>query len=230
MAGVWYVGRDGAQLGPFSEAELRAQAARGDLSPEDLVWRQGMQSWTPAGEVAGLLSGGPSRSAGNPYAAPASDRLGSRSSRGPGGDEYAEFLPRVVAFILDAVFVGAIACIPTFGLAFAVMAAAGNDPDARSAASALGNCLANIVGLLIGVTYYATLDSSAKQGTWGKQIMGIKVTDLEGNRITFLRALGRYFGRIVTSLTCGIGMLTPLFTERKQTIHDMLAGCLALKR
>ena len=60
--------------------------------------------------------------------------------------------------------------------------------------------------------------------------MGIKVTDMSGNRITIGRAVGRYFARFITVFTCGIGLLMPLFTEKKQTLHDMIAGCLALKK
>jgi uncharacterized RDD family membrane protein YckC len=83
---------------------------------------------------------------------------------------------------------------------------------------------------LIGLAYYVVLETSPKQGTWGKQIVGIKVTDMSGNRITIGRAIGRYFAKFITAFTCGIGLLMPLFTEKKQTLHDMIAGCLALKK
>ena len=79
------------------------------------------------------------------------------------------------------------------------------------------------------MAYYVTAETSKKQGTWGKQILGIKVTDLQGNRITVGRAIARYFAKVITGLTLGIGLLMPLFTDKKQTLHDMIAGCLALK-
>ena len=104
------------------------------------------------------------------------------------------------------------------------------DPDYQLLASALSNCCSSVVNLLISVIYYVTLETSAKQGTWGKQIVGIKVTDLQGNRITIGRAVGRYFAKFITGCTCGIGMLMPLFTDKKQTLHDMIAGCLSLKK
>ncbi|NBW87947.1 MAG: RDD family protein, partial [Planctomycetia bacterium] len=72
-------------------------------------------------------------------------------------------------------------------------------------------------------------ETSAKQGTWGKQIVGIKVTDIQGRRITTGRAIGRFFAKIITGMTCGIGYLLPLFTDRKQTLHDLISECLALK-
>jgi uncharacterized RDD family membrane protein YckC len=78
--------------------------------------------------------------------------------------------------------------------------------------------------------YFVGYETSDKQGTWGKQILGIKVTDLYGRRITTGLAVGRFFANIISNLTCGIGYLLPLFTDRKQTLHDLICGCLALKK
>ena len=80
------------------------------------------------------------------------------------------------------------------------------------------------------IVYFVGYETSAKQGTWGKQIVGIKVTDLDGRPITTGRAVGRFFAKILSNLTCGIGYLLPLFTEKKQTLHDLICGCLALKK
>jgi len=144
--------------------------------------------------------------------------------------QYADFLPRVGAALLDGLFTGLIGCIPAGGIAFVLLAMASNSPESQQAASALVSCCFQIVYQLIALIYFVTLESSTKQGTWGKQIVGIKVTDLAGNRISIGRAFGRYFAKILTGLTCGIGLLMPLFTEKKQTLHDMIAGCLALKK
>jgi len=60
--------------------------------------------------------------------------------------------------------------------------------------------------------------------------VGIKVTDLNGDRISFTRATGRYFGRIITNLTLLIGYIMAGFTDRKQALHDMIASCLVVKK
>jgi uncharacterized RDD family membrane protein YckC len=144
--------------------------------------------------------------------------------------EYADFLPRVGALLLDYLFTALMGCVPAFGIGFVLVALAGNSPDDQQAAGLVANCCSQVLGLLIGLVYYVTLETSTKQGTWGKQIVGIKVTDLQGNRISVGRSIGRYFAKIITGLTCGIGLLMPLFTEKKQTLHDMIAGCLSLKK
>ena len=74
--------------------------------------------------------------------------------------------------------------------------------------------------------YEALMTSSSYQATLGKMIFGMKVTDLYGNRISFARATGRYFAKLLSGMILGIGFLMVAFTERKQGLHDMLAGTL----
>lgn len=235
MADNWYVGRNGERTGPFTAAQVRQMAAGGGLKPTDMVWKEGMANWVAASTIRGLFAGPsiPAPVVGPPAVSGGTDFQFTQ----PGAQstfarpmEYAEYMPRVGAALLDSLFVGLMGCIPGIGIGVLFMALAGNDSDAQGGAAVLANLCAQLVGLLIGVTYYVVLETSPKQGTWGKQIVGIKVTDLEGNRITVGRALGRYFAKMLTSCTFGIGLLMPLFTEKKQTLHDMIAGCLALKK
>jgi uncharacterized RDD family membrane protein YckC len=74
--------------------------------------------------------------------------------------------------------------------------------------------------------YEALMESSSYQATLGKMIFGMKVTDLYGNRIDFARATGRHFAKILSGLILCIGFIMVGFTERKQGLHDMLAGTL----
>jgi uncharacterized RDD family membrane protein YckC len=78
--------------------------------------------------------------------------------------------------------------------------------------------------------YYALMESSSKQATLGKMALGLKVTDLNGARISFAKASGRYFGKILSSFLCLIGYIMAGFTERKQALHDMMAGSLVMKK
>ena len=83
---------------------------------------------------------------------------------------------------------------------------------------------------ITGWLYFAGLESSSKQATPGKMAMGIQVTDLNGHRISFGRATARYLGKILSSMILMIGYLMVLFTARKQGLHDLLAGCLVVRR
>ena len=109
--------------------------------------------------------------------------------------------------------------------------------------------LFKIFGILLGWVYYAIMESSPQQGTLGKMAVGIAVTDLKGNRISFGRATGRYFcmyltaitfviyiftdtyfGICLTAITLAIDYIIAAFTGKRQTIHDMIASCLIIKK
>jgi uncharacterized RDD family membrane protein YckC len=54
---------------------------------------------------------------------------------------------------------------------------------------------------------------------------------MAGQRISFMRATGRHFGKIVTSfIPLGIGYAMAGFTQKRQALHDMIASCLVLRR
>ncbi|MFH0847402.1 MAG: RDD family protein [Chloroflexota bacterium] len=121
---------------------------------------------------------------------------------------YASFWQRLVAALLDGLIVGAASSIVLPG-----------GPEASGS-----------LGIVIGWLYYALLESSKSQATVGKMVLGIIVTDMNGNRISFSKATGRFFGKILSALTLGIGFLMIAFTEKKQGLHDKLAGTLVLKK
>jgi uncharacterized RDD family membrane protein YckC len=95
-----------------------------------------------------------------------------------------------------------------------------------------GSQQATALRLLMGLAswlYFAAFESSRWQATPGKKVLGLRVTDLEGKRLSFIRASGRYFGKIISSLLLGLGFVMAGFTEKKQALHDMLASCLVLR-
>jgi uncharacterized RDD family membrane protein YckC len=136
---------------------------------------------------------------------------------------YAGFWRRVAATLIDWLVLAAAG----FAIGFivgVVAAIAGRD--------SLGawESLLNVVLVVASYLYFAVMESSELQGTVGKVAIGIKVTDLQGNRISFGRALGRTVAKILSSLILGIGYIMAAFTKRKQALHDMIAGTLVVKR
>ncbi|MCD6310127.1 MAG: RDD family protein [Candidatus Eremiobacteraeota bacterium] len=77
--------------------------------------------------------------------------------------------------------------------------------------------------------YFALMESSKWQATIGKRIFSIIVTDYHGKRISFPRATGRYFGKILSNATLLIGYVIAGFTTRKQALHDFIAGTIVIK-
>jgi uncharacterized RDD family membrane protein YckC len=78
--------------------------------------------------------------------------------------------------------------------------------------------------------YFAMFESSGYQGTPGKLACNIIVTDIKGERISFARASARHFSKILSDITLLIGYLLIAITDRKQGLHDMIAGTLVVTR
>lgn len=76
--------------------------------------------------------------------------------------------------------------------------------------------------------YFAAMESSPWEATIGKIALRLRVTDINGARISFYRASIRYFVKIVSLGTFLIGFLVGIFTRRKQTLHDRIAKTLVV--
>ena len=81
----------------------------------------------------------------------------------------------------------------------------------------------------LGCLYYTFFEASSWQATPGKRILKIYVTDLNGQRITFQRALIRNLARQISGIFF-IGYLMAGFTEKKQALHDIIASSLVFRR
>ncbi len=86
-----------------------------------------------------------------------------------------------------------------------------------------------IMSLTIAWVYAAVLHSSSWQATLGKKLLGLKVVDYEGARISFGRATGRYFAELLSLILLGIGFIMVAFTKKKQALHDKMAGTLVVR-
>ena len=84
--------------------------------------------------------------------------------------------------------------------------------------------------LMFDLLYWAIFHSSRLQATIGKRMMGLKVTDVKGERVGFGRAIIRELAKIPSALIFSIGFLMAAFTKKKQAMHDKLGGTLVLRR
>jgi uncharacterized RDD family membrane protein YckC len=76
--------------------------------------------------------------------------------------------------------------------------------------------------------YFALQESSARQATFGKRAMGIRVVDLDGRRISFGRAALRTLLKIVSGMCLLFGYLMAAFTKKNQAFHDLMSGCVVI--
>jgi uncharacterized RDD family membrane protein YckC len=130
--------------------------------------------------------------------------------------EYAGFWRRFAAYIIDSILISVV-----FWLAVLILGGIADDG---------GLIVAYILGTIGAFVYYAGMESSSNQATVGKIALGIQVTDLQGNRVSFGKALGRNLAKILSALILYIGFIMAAFTAKKQALHDMIAGTLVVKK
>jgi len=139
----------------------------------------------------------------------------------PNASSFAGFWIRVAAHMLDGwVLTG---CALVGASAGAVLAGLSKHPLGDGAL--IGWVLVGIGSL----AYYPVLESSQRQATIGKRVVGLTVTDTEGQRISLGRAIGRLLGKLLNGFTFGIGWLMVGVTAQKRGLHDFVAGTLVLK-
>ncbi|MDI9238361.1 RDD family protein [Lysobacter sp. LF1] len=257
MTQWYYSDSDRNRLGPVSGSDLAQLHALGQLRPETLVWREGMGEWTPWRSVMGEVlapevpvtatqdSDAQRASAANsqynpyaiaeprvrpavqdahsPYAPPRTAVAGDYDYVADGEVVYAGFWKRYAAYMIDTVLL-----MIVFGIAGAVFGVSGTSLITGKDTGAFG--VFYVLQLALMMLYFGWMHASVNQATLGKLAVGIKVTDDDGERISLLRGIGRFFATIPSSLILCIGYLMAAFTDRKRALHDMIASTLVVDR
>jgi uncharacterized RDD family membrane protein YckC len=131
---------------------------------------------------------------------------------------YAGFWERFAAAFID----GLVLMVINFFISFLF----GGSHLAGKAVGVTYNIGGSFAQIVAGWLYCALQESSFRQATFGKRAMGIKVTNMEGTRISFLQATGRHFGKYISLIILLIGYLMMLWDDKNQTLHDKMAGTL----
>jgi len=160
-----------------------------------------------------------------------------QASMGQGGTmplRYGGFWRRVAAALIDGIIVGLV--LYAMGMFLPIFEDTGmgsiSPPGGDFAITAEVNLtpLGTLI-LVIGTWLYSALmESGPKQATVGKMALSLQVTDLDGDRINFAQASGRYFAKFLSGFILMIGFLMVAFTARKQGLHDILAKTLVIRR
>ena len=133
-----------------------------------------------------------------------------------GAVRYAGFWRRFWAALIDGIILGIAGTV--LGLPFGSADPANPELNAS-----------NVIVFVLGIAYYVFMESSERQATLGKMALGLKVTDLQGGRITPGVALVRYLAKFLSAIILLIGYIMAAFTARKQALHDIIAKTLVVK-
>jgi len=133
---------------------------------------------------------------------------------------YGSFDQRLTASALDWLFISGVCIIIALVIALCI-----DDKTLR-----LPIALSLFITIpLAKLVYHIIMECSAKQATYGKQILKIRVCDMQGRRIGFGRSLFRNLAKLFSMLPFFIGYLFAFFNKQQQCMHDMLAGTLVMK-
>lgn len=234
----WHYTVSRTQFGPVSEEEIIQMLRSGRLKGDALVWTEGQANWAPVSSVAAFASHVPAVVSAPPSLPPFpatgaeygrvqafQSAVAPQAAQYAGAFTYAGFWKRFAASFLDGLICMAVNLLVDFLIK---QAAGGDNLDGNEQ---MGLLVVNIfVNTFVGWLYFAIQEASEAQATLGKRALGIIVVDLNGGRIGFGKATGRYVGKILSSLIFGIGLLMAGFTGRKQALHDMMADCLVVNR
>ncbi len=235
---IW-IGRDGERHGPYKEDDVREWLRSGKVSPADLAWYEGLADWQPLSVLFRNDVPDASPASDAPQAAPGAPLQALPQTTAAALEDHAGFWKRVAAYILDAIilWVPNMLIMKAMGgdaaqetMKQAVMAAPGDLHVMITAYEQFYSTMSTalIITTVLAWVYFALCESSPWQATVGKLALGIRVTDLQGNRISIPRALGRYPAKFLSTLILCIGFLMVGWTRRKQGLHDMIAGTLVL--
>ncbi len=239
----WYYAVDDQQQGPVSQEEFDSLVADGTISLSTLVWRQGMPDWQPFSEV------GAARPATATAVAPGQERCIECGRAYPaeemityGNDyvcaeckpiffervrqgvpvaavmRYAGFWIRLVAKIVDGIILTIARWIVQLLVLGMFSAGAGEMSEGTVIAAGV---LISLINFAIGIGYYAGFIAKFA-ATPGKMACGLKIVRSDGSRVTFLRAVGRFFAEILSWLTLAIGYIIAAFDSEKRALHDRI--------
>lgn len=231
--------------GPFTREQVAEKLRTGEITLTDLAFIAGLSQWTPLREVLAKIDGPAAVPplvtlvAPPPVAAPACSYAATMAP--PAHLEYAGFWLRFAAIFVDGLIIGIPVMIVSaviggmIGFSYGV-----THPGQKFGFLDSGGTLNPIfIVMELGVSafslvvrwlYFALQESSSAQATVGKRVMGIKVINLQGGRIGFGQASGRFFSKLLSGAILCIGYIMAGFTERKQALHDMIAGTLVVKQ
>ena len=156
--------------------------------------------------------------------------------------KYAGFWMRFIAYLIDAIILNMVnwfVLFPILGaIGFGIGASSGidfdsmTDGDILAVATAIGGLIfaGGLIGTIINILYFTIMEASKYQGTIGKMALGLKVTDQKGGKLDIGKALIRQLGKFVSGIILFIGYIMAGFTEKKQALHDMIAGTMVVKK
>lgn len=207
-----FIAKREQRTGPFTVQQIETMISSGMVDISDMAWHAELLDWAPLHQVLGICPPPPRADATTEI--PKAPKPKSKNSGLP-----ARFGSRFVAIIIDNLVLFPI----NFAVTIALLVATKASEDSIA-------IVWNFSGILISFLYFSVMESSPKRATLGKMTLGLVVVDYKGKRLSFDKAASRFVGRFISALILGIGFLMPLWTKRRQCLHDIIASTLVIQK
>ena len=247
---AWYYHQNGTNQGPLPVSELQRLVESRMLSPDTLVWTEGLATWVPYHSSTAV----PSSVSG---VAPATTHVCAECKKSfreedmlqyenswvcasckpiffqrvkegvvqVGQLNYAGIGSRFVAVVVDGILIGIIAVIllwPMYAALFSTFSHITPGQPPKMPEFSLGFRLYQYTVSYGLPAAYEIFFIGAYGATLGKMLMKIKVVMPDGGRISYLRATGRHFAKILSGIILYIGYLMAFWDDEKRSLHDRL--------
>lgn len=245
----WFYADNGQRVGPFSEDDFRAACAQGRVQANTLVWHAGMADWQTLGAAeptflpASVSTATVCSECGRSFPSgqllvfqgahlcPGCKNIYFQRLREQGSAaiqrsaHYGGFWIRAVALLIDGIILGAVTYPITF-LIYATFGVSMFNASRNVTPEMISNFMAGA-----GLSFFLSFAISLTYESWfwvnrgatpGKMIFGLQVVRPTGQRLTWERAIGRVFGRWLSSLTLCIGYIIAGFDSEKRALHDFI--------
>lgn len=233
----YFIGKDGKQLGPFSDEQVRAKLASGEVNYDDLGWHEGMAEWKPLRTLFAPSSP-------QPFTPPATGA--SFPAFNPGAaTEAQEFVPalagrgsRLGAYLLDQMFV-LILVMPGLWQLFQPFMKdleAGRTPTPEELIAQLAPVLPLLIIPVLAFVIVQIVLLVKRGQTVGKMLLGVRIVKLDGSAAGFVSVI--LMRGLLPALIGGIPMVGGFFSlinvllifrEDRRCIHDLMAGTVVVE-
>ncbi len=248
----WYYAVGKEQMGPVTEEEFQALVNEGKIKSKTLVWNPNMANWDEYARVmtGGTTEAGAAEDSGKSFCSECG-RAFSREEMIQYGDswvcagckpifvqklkegmsvsgamEFAGFWLRFGAKFIDWIIVGVANTILSFAAGI-IMFPALSSPD--SLAAVILPFILQLFQFAI-TAVYTTWFLGKYAATPGKMACGIKVVTGDGDKVSYLRALGRYFAEMLSAIILCIGYIMAAFDEQKRALHDRICDTRVIRK
>ncbi len=246
----WYYEGRNDQAGPISDEELHALVNAGTITAATLVWNSGMSGWKEYGSIDSPASynddqiNQPRAFCCECHRSFSQENMIKYGELWICGDckpvfvqklkegvrthnmNYAGFWIRLAAYIIDIIILFAVNMIFFIPfIIYMIRAASSGDPTAGFGYSIILNIISSFIS--IG---YETLFIGKWGATLGKMACGLRVLSSEGKKISYLRAFGRVFAKMLSGMIFAIGYIMAAFDDEKRGLHDRICDTRVISR